>query len=294
MNHYPNQEKVKKIKYIVCDLDGTLYTSSAKISQATIQKLIQLQANGYTLIIATGRYYYEVKELVEKLKLAIFGGYIACCNGAEVHDCKNKRVTSFSKLSRNELVLLIKMAKQNQVSTYVNYDEHYEFIPCALHHKLVNLSKLVLYPAKCMLSDTHKISRLYRARIRTHLNKNISELAKICFLGTNQKLMQFQKHVTNLPLPYAYYPSGNMALEITKDDVGKHYAVQSIVNKKQHTLDNVLFFGDSGNDEPLLKIAGIGVAMKNADAPCLEATPYISEYTNKEDGVLRYLDSLSL
>ena len=291
---YPTQTKIDKIKYIVSDLDGTLYGSNGKVSEASIQTLLHLQQKGYTLIIATGRYYYEITSLIAQLQLKKYGGYALCCNGGIIYDCRNDSQIPFPFLKQEELIQLTSMAKQNGLSTYVNYNEHYQFVPCTFHHVMVSLSKLILFPAKLMLSDTHKISRLYRAHITTQLNKQITSLPKICFLGSPKHLANFKKEVTALHKPYVFYPSGNHALEITHEEVGKHIAMQYVVKQYQDTMDFVLFFGDSGNDVALLKQAGIGVAMKNAEKECLDATIYHSDFTNKEDGVVNYLKNLSL
>lgn len=294
MNPYPSTEQLAKIKYIISDLDGTLYAKKGKVSDATIAKLLALQAKGYIVIIATGRYYYEIEGLVQSLQLARYGGYAICCNGATIYNCRTHQTIPFPKLTKSELIKLTHLAKQHGVSTYVNFANHYEFVPCKLHHAIVTMSKLLLYPAKLMLSDTHKISRLYRAKLTHTLNENIESLPKICFIATSKKLASYQTLVKKLEAPYAYYPSGSMALEITHESVGKHIAVKKVLSQNKDTLDTVIFFGDSGNDKPLLAIAGIGVAMKNAEKDCLKAAHFINPYTNKEDGVLAYLNKLEL
>ena len=60
------KKQLNKIKMIVCDLDGTLFNHKKEISSATITYLIKLQENGYTLVLATGRFFYELKPYIEK------------------------------------------------------------------------------------------------------------------------------------------------------------------------------------------------------------------------------------
>ena len=47
----------------------------------------------------------------------------------------------------------------------------------------------------------------------------------------------------------------------------------------------MIAFGDSGNDEPLLLSAGIGVTMKNGTKKALAVARTLSAKTNNEDGV---------
>jgi len=50
-------------------------------------------------------------------------------------------------------------------------------------------------------------------------------------------------------------------------------------------------FGDNGNDVELPASCGYGVAMKNGSAQAKKAAKYISDYTNNEQGVLRFINS---
>ena len=80
------KKQLNKIKMIVCDLDGTLFNHKKEISSATITYLIKLQENGYTLVLATGRFFYELKPYIEQLQLEKYHGYVICCNGIEIYD----------------------------------------------------------------------------------------------------------------------------------------------------------------------------------------------------------------
>ena len=51
-------------------------------------------------------------------------------------------------------------------------------------------------------------------------------------------------------------------------------------------------FGDSGNDEPLLLSAHIGVTMKNGTKRALKKARLVSDYTNHEDGVIKMIEKL--
>lgn len=50
-------------------------------------------------------------------------------------------------------------------------------------------------------------------------------------------------------------------------------------------------FGDNGNDVDLLASCGYGVAMKNGSAQAKKAAKYISDYSNNEQGVFRFINS---
>ena len=51
----------------------------------------------------------------------------------------------------------------------------------------------------------------------------------------------------------------------------------------------VIAFGDDHGDMDMLREAGVGVLMKNANPQLRGQTSHISQFTNDEDGVARFL-----
>lgn len=59
------------------------------------------------------------------------------------------------------------------------------------------------------------------------------------------------------------------------------------MKEKGITPDEVIAIGDSGNDAPMLRGAGLGIAMKNALGEAREATDHFTEYDNNHQGFAR-------
>ena len=55
------------------------------------------------------------------------------------------------------------------------------------------------------------------------------------------------------------------------------------------TMDEVMAFGDSGNDIGMLKAVGLGVAMGNATADAKAASKAVT-LSNEEDGIAYYIN----
>ena len=64
---------------------------------------------------------------------------------------------------------------------------------------------------------------------------------------------------------------------------------QKLVELLGGTLEEVIAFGDDLGDLEMLQQAGIGVLMKNARPELHSLCAHISEFTNDEDGVARFL-----
>lgn len=105
------------------------------------------------------------------------------------------------------------------------------------------------------------------SNLREYLNEDVY---KICFIGTVKRIKKLIELVERVyPDQYAFYYVNPMAVEICKKSVSKRNAVEYICRQTGIQLDEVIAFGDSGNDEPLLLSAGIGVTMKNGTKKAL-------------------------
>ena len=107
------------VKIIVFDLDGTLYDNHKHIDEDTIHKIIELEQKGIVVGIVTGRFYEELDEVIKKLKLREYKGFVASSNGLEIHDFLDGETKSFTRLSKNEVREIVKEAKKHHLISYV-------------------------------------------------------------------------------------------------------------------------------------------------------------------------------
>lgn len=293
-NTIPTSSEINDIKIIVCDLDGTLLNHNKQISDKTQKLLISLQKKGYTLALASGRFYYELQPYIKQLRMEDYQGIAICANGLEVHDLANNNLYCFEKLSKNEAIHIIDTAKKNGITCYLNYQNQYYTSLCTSHKIPVYFAKIILFPFKKLLKNNHLISGLYKLVLKNDLKKDIGELHKICFLSNQKKLKRFQNEVNQWHKPYVFYYVNQYAVEIMHNSVGKYEAIQYVCKQRNIELKNVIAFGDSGNDLNLIKHAGIGVAMKNAFSEVKEVANYQTFKTNQNDGIYDFLKHLNI
>lgn len=269
--------QISKIKIIVCDLDGTLLNRHKQISIKTINYLIKLQQNGYILVLATGRFFYELNPYIKQLKMEKYHGYVICCNGQEIHELSNQQIKFFDALNNDEVSNLITLALEHKINIRANYNNSYQMIVNPWIYRILPLIKLFtkrypdlrFYPHNCQV--------------------NWKKLGKLTLLSSPQKLAKFETYAKN-NYPGQYYYTHRFCIELVKNSVNKCDAVKYICLKNGLTLANVLAFGDSGNDKKLLEHAGIGITMKNCFKPLKQEARYISFKSNHQEGVLNMLE----
>lgn len=290
----PTSAEIENIRIIVCDLDGTLLNHNKKISNHTADLLISLQEKGYLLALASGRFYYELQPYIKQLKMKEYNGLAICANGLEIHDLSDDSIFCFEKLSREESIKIIDAAKKNGITCYLNYQNKYYTSLCTLHKIPIYLAKTILYPFRNLLKKNHLVSGLYKIGFEKDIKTEIGELHKICFLSTPRKLKKFENEIAKWNKPYVFYFVNLRATEITHKSVGKYEAIQHVCMQKNLSLDNVMAFGDSGNDLNLIKHAKIGVAMKNAFPEVKEVANYETFKNNHNEGIYDFLKQLNL
>lgn len=270
------------VKIVVFDLDGTLYDSHKHIDKDTVYKIIELEQKGIVVGIVTGRFYEELDEVIEKLKLREYNGFVASSNGLEIHDFLDGKIKCFTRLSKDEVKELVEEAKKHHMISYVWQNGRYSMFDISFMNGLKKLASAIPF-------DEHYIKALRETEFEKSISLEVPLYDKVCFAGL--PILKLKKSILKQHPEYRFYDVGRLGTELCKKDVGKLEAIQFICRKKHTSIDCVMAFGDNGNDVNLLASCGYGVAMRNGSAQAKKAAKYISDYTNNEQGVLRFINS---
>ena len=248
-------------KIIVLDLDGTLLRDDKKVSENTVNTLLQVKEQNNRIIFATARpprdaYKYVPKELRDNP--------IICYNGACIID--NKENVLYSKqISREDALRIIKVAKRYGFDDlcfeindklYSTFDT-YEFFGDALN-QIIDLEKLEF-------ESVYKIIVCSKQPIPTELVEEIKKNGK-GVITDNGTLCQ-----------------------IMNRDVTKWTCIQSLIEREKIDKKDIIAFGDDNNDYDVIKNAGIGVAMGNAIQSIKEIADYVTE-SNMDEGVANFIN----
>ena len=154
-----------KYKMIVLDLDGTLTNNKKEITPRTKQALMQAQAAGVHVVLASGRPTYGIVPLAEELKLKGNGGYILAFNGGKIIDCTKNEVLFEQKLDEQLVPILFQEAKKagmeiltyqgegiaatNKDDEYVQHEAFINKMPVTQYDDFLNQ---LVYPInKCLI-----------------------------------------------------------------------------------------------------------------------------------------------
>lgn len=256
-------------KVLVLDIDGTLLNSQNQISQATYERLIQLQEDGYYLVLASGRPTASMLETAKQLKLSDFGSYIISYNGAEITELASEKRIYRQVLSQKEQGEIIQFLKDRDLSI-VAYKETSIVIDRENEHSEVEafLTKLPSVYDEAYFED-----------LQTPQLKFIGVGPVDKVQAADQELGgKFgQETYATTSLPYF--------LEFMHESVSKGKAIAVLGELLGFTMDQVVACGDGNNDASMIEDAGLGIAMGNATDYLKSLADEIT-LSNDEEGLI--------
>ncbi len=261
-------------KMLVLDIDGTLTNSKKEIAPRTLKNLINIQKQGHIVVLASGRPTPGMNKIAKQLELEKYGGYILSYNGARVINAKTGEIVYQKTLDNDMLNKLYDFAirsdiglvtyEKNGVITGTRVDEWMEFearINGLSINKISNFVEYVDFPVnKCLLTAATDVA----PKFEEELVKLYSNRASI-------------------------YRSEPFFIEVMPKGIDKAASLDRLVNALGMKVEDVIACGDGFNDMSMIKYAGIGVAMANAQKVVKEVADYIT-LSNDEEGLIPVIE----
>jgi len=265
-------------KILVLDLDGTLTNKEKKVTPPTRQAIRSIQEQGHIVVLASGRPTPGVLPVAQELNLGKYGGYILSYNGGRIIRCSDEKVLYNEVLPDDIIPEIFAMAEESGIGMMTYNPQgilanlhHDEFMALEafithleLHHYEAPLEHLDTPVNKCLgtvpAEEAPEIMKKFEARFGHRIHVGRSE-----------------------PFFIELLPMG----------VDKAASIARLCEILGLTMDNTIACGDGYNDISMIKAAGLGVAMANAQPPVKEAADYIT-LSNEEDGVAHVIHKFIL
>ena len=257
-----------KIKLFVSDIDGTLLVSGKKISAKNIDAVKKMVDAGITVTIATGRMYRAALPIAHELGVNV---PIITYNGALIKSVDGE-------------IIHAEYLPENLVTEIVSFYEKRGWY-------LQNYSADNLYYA-----EYNKYAAFYEGEQKVQgtatgwdgMKSKTFQTCKLLSIADNEE--QNLRRMAELKAEF-----GN-AIDVTKSTpiyteiicpgVSKAEAVKILADKLKVPRSEVMAIGDSDNDLPMLKAAGISVAMGNGTAEVKSSCDFVTK--NCEDDGFAY------
>ncbi len=263
-------------KLIAMDLDGTLNNDEKKITPRTREALMAAQSAGIRLALASARPSPGLRKERDVLCMRENGGVLMAYNGGRIVDAATDRVLFetcmpleaaqevMRALEKLPVTPILDDGRQFYVTDRNGYKVDYECrnnnMSCV---EVENLADFLQFaPVKILMS-----------------------VDPAAIAGVQAQIAQL------LPAELAVVQTAAFYLEVIPRAIDKGRGLVQICRALGLRPAEVIAFGDAENDIPMLRTAGVGVAMGNADAAVKAAADRVTR-SNNEDGIAAALEEL--
>ena len=257
-------------KLIAVDIDGTLTNSRKEITPRTRYALLEAQAQGKKIILASGRHPIGVYPIARELRLD--------SNGGKIIECATERTIVAKLFPREYLPDIISVLKDSNI-TVITWDDKRIYAD-SKRNDYTDIEQDVLKTEMIVVDD-------FVSAIKFDINK-------ILLAGEPDELDEYQKILAKrYDGLLEVYKSAPYFLELMPLGVSKGSMLPLLLNKLGVNRDELIAFGDEYNDMTMIGYAGMGVAMANGEPEVKKIANYVCP-SNDEDGVADTLQKFVL
>lgn len=265
------------IKLVVSDIDGTLVNSEKELLPQTKNAIDRFIEKGGIFAIASGRPNKGIERYINELDLCNRGGYIISYNGSRITDLSTGKVVYQKNIEVKQVKEIIDIADSLGVPLTTYKDDI--AVTQKANDKYFELEV--------------SINKLEVKRTDNLLEEIKYPVPKFLITGEPEALEKAEKEMSERLKDVTVFRSEPFFLEITPKNMDKGVALRELGKYLKLDKSEIMACGDGYNDVALVKSAGIGVAMKNAQRPVLETADYITD-SNENNGVGKAIEKFAL
>ncbi len=263
------------VKLIALDLDDTLLNDDRQITDGNVAALRECVERGIYVVLCSGRAEDAILPFVRRLEIAgkEAGRFLIAINGCSIFDLHKREQIFCRKVEPEILIRTNQMAEARGLRSEV-------YTPDTIYYREeTKWTKLDV--DLCGLKGA-KVDD-YDEFLKTGFTKMLvpGEPAELLKLQSELRAEFGERAVIFTSKPYF--------LEILPPNCGKGEAVSHLANELGFGMEKVMGFGDSMNDESLIRMAGHGVAMCNGLEEIKKVARYVTTYDNNHDGVGQFI-----
>ncbi len=265
-------------KLIAIDLDGTLLDDKKNIPEENIKLMRELIDREYEIVIATGRRYWEAKNIIKDINRPMV---ILANNGNIVRDLKDDKILIKKYLDIEDFKKVIEESRKRGLCPLLLVDEYEKGIDVVVEAGNIN--------------EYHDVY-LSRAedrckKVEDYLEMEDLNILSIVYFGDKKDMEGLYDYINErYPKIFKAHLMENIRvaealLEIMNPLGDKWLSLLDYARERGIERKEIIAVGDDNNDIEMIKNAGLGIAMKNASPMVKEVADIITEKDNNEAGL---------
>lgn len=271
----------KEIKLILSDIDGTILDNNHQVDAHLRDTITELKKESIPFVLASARLPHGMFPIAQELNLG--ANPIACYNGALIVEGNKEHYQTLIEhgLSKADVKKIVALIKKQFPHISINFYSGGDWI-------VEEIDQWVQIEA-----DITKESPDIR-NFDTLLTDDSIPIHKLLLIANAQAIQEFFTYLKRVNFEDAsFYLSKDNYLEVTSQSVSKENALLEIAKYYDISLSQTMAIGDNYNDIPMLKLAGLGVAMANAPQ-AVKNEADIETVSNNDNGVSKVIEDYVL
>ena len=258
------------IKLIAIDLDGTLLNDHGEILQNSIKAIKEAKNYGIKIVLCTGRPLVSVTPFLEQLQLTNFNDqYVITFNGSIIE-------TTAGKVIKQQTF---------DFQTFVDFELWADKI--ALYTQLENQEALYTINQNIPIDAAHES---WKNKLPIH----VTSLHDLIAMPQKPVMLKIMAVASNDLLDkLSPIRSEPMYLDFAAPNVDKGWALKKLTQYLHLNRQEVMAIGNADNDVPMVKYAGVGVAMEKSTPRLLQVADYITG-SNNTTGIADIINKMIL
>ncbi|MBI1277287.1 MAG: Cof-type HAD-IIB family hydrolase [Anaerolineaceae bacterium] len=266
------------IKLVAIDLDGTLLNTNHEMTERTEKTLKAVMGHGVKVIIATGKTFFSSREIIKRL-------------GTNTPGIYNQGTITFNSDGTVHSQQVIDKTLARQVITYA---EERDYVLGVYSGTRILVRKMTQRMAE-LTTHFHEpmpeaVGPLQNILDTTPVNKIIA-----FYPGDARRIQALRWQLSMQIGSGARLMSAGIPdeLELLPTNASKGTALKVLLKEMGIPASQTMTIGDGENDIEMLEVAGLGVAMGNANAH-VKSVANVTTKTNDEDGVAEAVEKYVL
>ncbi len=268
------------VKLIALDLDDTLLNDEREICENTIMALQKCAAAGIYVVLCSGRAEDGILPFVRKLNIAgtEAGKFLIAINGCSIFDL-HSRTQIYKKIVPTDV---LRFCDDEAEKLGLNTE--------------IYAGNTIFYAKETKWTRLDvDLCHLNGVVVKDYKNFLANGSPKMLIPGEPEKVLVLQERLKNaLGNKAVIFTSKPFFLEILPPDCGKGEAIVWLASHIGLDIKNCLAFGDSMNDESMIRLCGYGVSMINGLPYIKEIADFVTELDNNHGGVGDFIDKFVL
>ena len=269
------------IRLIISDIDGTILDDQHQVDPKLKDMIPLLNREKIPFVLASARSPLGMEPIARDLGLG--DNPLACYNGALVikGDPQAYETIIEHPLDKEEIRTFLELVKAEFPSVSINLYSGKDWIADRLD-KWVQIEAAIT-GEQPMIQNV--LMPVLDAQMPVH---------KLLLIDQAPVIQKLHDYLHTLDFPKtAFYLSKDNYMEVTAKHVSKERALYEIAQHYQVPLEQVMTIGDNFNDLPMLRLAGLGVAMGNAPEAVKTKAKAVTK-SNNEHGVAETIEKYVL